>query len=238
MAAFVSRAVYGPPTDGPANGTGFEGSEIPRSGGTITQGSTVDIQIRDARLNEIPVAAAILSRGMRDNPLHVSVFGPEPEDRQRKLENFFRILLGWMPHLPWVGIQHATIVAVCGMGEPGRCQQTFSRNLDIVTRLAHDFGVATTSRALRWFVAWSLRDPKEAHWHLGPVGVDAHLQGRGIGSQLIGEWCKLLDAHRAVGYLETDKAVNVGFYRKFGFETISERKVLGKPNWFMWRAAR
>jgi len=198
----------------------------------------VDIEIRDARPQEIPVAAAVLSRSMRDNPLHLSVFGPAPEERQRKLEHFFRILLGWMPHRPWVGVLQGTIVAVCGMGEPGRCQPTFLQNLDIVTRLANHFGVATTSRTLRWFVAWSLRDPKDAHWHLGPVGVDADLQGRGIGSQFIGEWCKLLDSHRGTGYLETDKAVNVRFYRKFGFETISEAKVLGTPNWFMLRSAR
>ena len=198
----------------------------------------VHIEIREVRHHEMPVAAAVLSRGMRDNPLHLSVFGPAPEERQRKLEHFFRILLGWMPHQPWVGILHGTIVTVCGMGEPGRCQPTLSQNLDIVTRLVNHFGVATTLRALRWFVAWNFRDPQEAHWHLGPVCVDAHLQGRGIGSQLIGEWCKLLDAHRGVGYLETDKAINVDFYRKFGFETISEAKVLGTHNWFMLRTAR
>jgi GNAT superfamily N-acetyltransferase len=198
----------------------------------------VEIEIRDARPYELPVAAAVLSRGMRDNPLHLSVLGPEPEDRQKKLEHFFHILLAWMPHALWVGILHGTIVAVCGMSEPGRCQPTFSQKLNIVTRLAHHFGVASTLRALRWFGEWGLRDPKEAHWHLGPVGVDAHLQGQGIGSQLIGEWCKLLDAHRAAGYLETDKGVNAGFYEKFGFETISEAKVLGTPNWFMLRAAR
>ncbi len=130
------------------------------------------------------------------------------------------------------------MVAVCGMGEPGRCQPTFSQNLHIVTRLAHHFGIASTSRALRWFVAWSLRDPKEEHWHLGPLGVDAHLQGQGIGSQLIGEWCKLADERRAAGYLETDKAANIGFYKNFGFETISEARILGTRNWFMWRAPR
>ncbi len=54
----------------------------------------VDIEIRDALPHEVPVAAAVLSRGMRDNPLHLSVFGPEPEERQRKLEQFFSHPLG------------------------------------------------------------------------------------------------------------------------------------------------
>ncbi len=197
-----------------------------------------DIEIREARPHELSVAATVLSKGMRDNPLHLSVFGPDPDERQRKLERFFRSFLDWMPHAPWVGIQHGTIVVVCGMGEPGRCQPPFSQTLRIVTGLARASGLCPTFRALRWFVEWRLRDPKEAHWHLGPVGVDAHLKHRGIGSQLMGEWCKLLDVHRASGYLETDKGVNVGFYKKFGFETISEAKVLGTSNWFMSRTAR
>jgi ribosomal protein S18 acetylase RimI-like enzyme len=198
----------------------------------------VDIEIRDARSDEIPVAAALLSRAMRDNPLHLSVFGPEAEERQQKLEHFFRIMLAWMPRAPWVGIHQGTIVAVCGMGEPGRCQPTLAQKSNLVIRLAQHLGVARTARALRWFGEWGWRDPQEAHWHLGPIGVDAHLQGRGIGSQLMEEWCRLLDAHRAAGYLETDKRVNARFYKKFGFQTIAEAKVLGTTNWFMLRAAR
>jgi GNAT superfamily N-acetyltransferase len=198
----------------------------------------VDLEIREARPHELSATAAVLSRGMRDNPLHVAVFGPEPEERERKLEHFFRILLAWMPRPPWIGVQHGIIVAVCGMGELGRCQPTFPQKLNILLRLAHTCGVASTLRALRWLGEWSLRDPKEAHWHLGPLCVDATLQGRGIGSRLIGEWCKLLDAHRAAGYLETDKEYNADFYKKFDFETIAEAKILGTPNWFMWRGAK
>jgi len=207
-------------------------------GETVGPGSLVDLEIRDARPHELSVVAAVLSRGMRDNPLHLAVFGPEPEERQRKLENFFRILLAWMPHSPWVAVRQGTIVAVCGMGGPGRCQPTSSQKVSIVTQLALTCGVAPTLRALRWLGEWSLRDPKEAHWHLGPLCVDAPLQGRGIGSRLIGEWCKLLDAHRAAGYLETDKEINVDVYKKFGFETIAEAKILGTPNRFMWRGAK
>jgi len=38
-------------------------------------------------------------------------------------------------------------------------------------------------RVLRWARAWVRRDPSAAHWHLGPVAVDAHVPGRGIGGQ-------------------------------------------------------
>lgn len=99
------------------------------------------------------------------------------------------------------------------------------------------------------FAARCLSWPAQAGWRsrFGAVGracngrpgpASSQLQGRGIGSQLIGEWCKLLDAHRVTGYLETDKGVNVGFFKKFGFETVSEAKVLGTRNWFMLRDAK
>jgi ribosomal protein S18 acetylase RimI-like enzyme len=208
---------------------------MPLSRETIESGTGVDIEIRDACPHELAVVATVLSRAMRDNPLHLSVFGPEQQERERKLKNFFGILLSWMPHPPWVGIHNGTIVAVCAMGEPGGCQPIFPQKLKIVRRLAQTCGVVSTSRALRWFGAWSLRDPKEAHWHLGPVGVEPHLQGKGIGTKLIGEWCKLLDSHRAAGYLETDKGYTANFYKKFGFETVSEAEVLGTLNWFMLR---
>jgi hypothetical protein len=41
-----------------------------------------------------------------------------------------------------------------------------------------------------------------------------------------------------MGYLETDQAENVEFYRRFGFELTNEASVLGVPNFYMRRAAR
>jgi hypothetical protein len=51
-------------------------------------------------------------------------------------------------------------------------------------------------------------------------------------------FCAQMDESRMVSYLETDKAENVGFYRKFGFGVVGEGNVLGVPNWFMLRPAR
>jgi GNAT superfamily N-acetyltransferase len=84
---------------------------------------------------------------------------------------------------------------------------------------------------------WKKHDLSEAHWHLGPVAVDAHLQKTGIGSAMMAEYCARIDLARGVGYLETDKEVNVRFYEKFGFQTIAESTVLDIPNWFMRRPA-
>ena len=90
---------------------------------------------------------------------------------------------------------------------------------------------------VRWVDTWAKRDPAEPHAHLGPLAVDAHLQGRGIGSRILAEHCGRLDAQATLGYLETDKPENVRLYERFGFLVVAEAPVLGVPNWFMRREA-
>lgn len=195
------------------------------------------MEIRDAKPHERAPAAALLARAMRDNPLHRAVFGPRPEARSAQLERFFGILLGSVVDPLWVGIEQGTLVAVCGMAAPGHCQPSLARLARILPRLTLGCGAGATARALVWFVTWNRHDPKEKHWHLGPIGVDAHRQGRGIGSEVLEVWCRFCDGERSAAYLETDKEMNVGLYRRFGFEVVAEARILGVPNWFMWRTA-
>jgi predicted N-acetyltransferase YhbS len=75
----------------------------------------------------------------------------------------------------------------------------------------------------------------QRHWHLGPVAVDAHLQGMGVGSKLMRVFCAKMVAAGEVAYLGTDKPVNVRFYERFGREVVGEEEVLGNSNWFMLR---
>jgi len=94
-----------------------------------------------------------------------------------------------------------------------------------------------TVSLLRWTRAWASEDPQEAHWHLGPVAVDRHLQGHGIGTALLRTCCAGMDGRGSAVYLEADQAANVTFYERFGFRTLRQCPVLGVPNWFMLRAA-
>jgi predicted N-acetyltransferase YhbS len=72
---------------------------------------------------------------------------------------------------------------------------------------------------------------------LGPVAVDANLRGKGIGGELVADFCARVDAAGLIAYLETDKKENVAFYEKFGFVVTTKSSVLGVPNWFMTRRA-
>ncbi len=128
------------------------------------------------------------------------------------------------------------LVGVSGTVPPRRCQLSTGEKLKVLPVLLGGSGVRSTLRVIRWVGDWSRCDPKRAHWHLGPVGVERHLQGQGIGSALLGVFCRRLDETRFVAYLETDKRENVAFYERFGFEVVGEHKVLGVQNWFMLRS--
>jgi len=86
--------------------------------------------------------------------------------------------------------------------------------------------------------AWAKYDPAEPHSHLGPVAVDPELQGRGVGSMLLAEYCQRLDQRTMLSYLETDKPENVRLYQRFGYHVTAEAEVLGVTSWFMTRVPK
>jgi ribosomal protein S18 acetylase RimI-like enzyme len=196
--------------------------------------------IRELGPADLPSAVGIVARGMRDNPLHIAALGEDIEVRGERLIRMFTVAL---PLIYSKGVllgafEGDTLVGIAGMIAPGHCQPTWSEKLSLMPRLMPAVGSGAFARVGRWMSAWAEHDPGQPHWHLGPVAVDAHLQGRGIGCLLMKEYCARLDRLHVAGYLETDKDINVRFYERFGFETVASAPVLNVPNWFMKRRAR
>jgi ribosomal protein S18 acetylase RimI-like enzyme len=173
---------------------------------------------------------------MRDNPLHVAAFGEDPERRRRK----FRGLLSAMfsvkdfSHTLVVRREDGVVVGVCGMMPPGNCLPDLGQRLRLLPTLL-SVGPRVAGRVMRWMGVWEKHDPEERHWHLGPLAVDAHLQGMGVGSRLMQVFCAQMDAACEDAYLETDKPENARFYERFRFEVVGEQEVLGVTNYFMLR---
>ena len=195
------------------------------------------VSVHDLPPDRVTEAIGVLSRGMRDNPLHVAAFGDDPERRRRGLQRifaaFFRVMTA---QAPLCAVAGERIVGVTGVAPPGTCQPTSTQRLRMAPAVLA-LGPVKTGRVVRWVDTWAKRDPAEPHAHLGPLAVDAHLQGRGIGSRILAEHCGRLDAQATLGYLETDKPENVRLYERFGFLVVAEAPVLGVPNWFMRREA-
>ena len=198
------------------------------------------LEIRAIAPSEMNGAAAVLARGMRDNPLHMRAFGEDPGRREVALATMFEPLLHqYLSKGVILGaFDSGTLVGVCGMVEPGRCQATTIERLRLLPALLAGGGLRSTLRLVRWVSHWSRYDPNTAHWHLGPVAVDRHLQGEGVGSSLMRQFCERMDAEPSMAYLETDRAENVPFYERFGFGVTGQDQVLGVPNWFMTRGAQ
>ena len=180
----------------------------------------------------------VLSRGMRDNPVHVAAFGDDPEIRRRQFRKLVAAMFSVsdLSHALVARREDGVVVGVCGMMPPGNCLPGLGQQLRMLPTLL-SLGPRAAGRVMRWVGAWRRHDPKERHWHLGPLAVDAHLQGEGVGSRMMQVFCARMDAAGEDAYLETDKPINVRFYERFGFEVVGEEDVLGVPNWFMLRRA-
>ena len=195
------------------------------------------LTVRELGQGDLAEVVAVLARGMRDNPLHISAFGYDGKTRAARLARLFALA---MPMILRKGVllgafADGALVGVAGMVPPGRCRPTLMENRRLLPRMLPAVGLTAFGRVGRWLAAWGAHDIVEPHWHLGPVAVDAHLQGQGIGSALMAEYCARLDQLSGIGYLETDKRQNVAFYEKFGFRIVAEAPVLETPNWFMRR---
>jgi ribosomal protein S18 acetylase RimI-like enzyme len=193
------------------------------------------IETRDLLAADLDEAIGVVARGMRDNPLHVAAYGLDPGRRlkchARLTRAFFEV---FTDQQPICAVREGRIVGLTGAAPPGNCQPTAVQRLKLVPALLV-LGPRTAARVGSWMNTWAKHDPAEPHVHLGPLAVDAPLQGHGIGTEIMREHCRRLDDSGVVGYLETDKPDNVRFYERFGYEVMGEGAVIGVRNWFMRR---
>jgi GNAT superfamily N-acetyltransferase len=192
------------------------------------------VEVRDVRASETP-AVALLARGMRDNPLNVAVYGSDPARRQRSVERTFSTLFRVSDaQQPICALDGGTLVAVTGVAPAGSCQPSMLQRLRSLPSMiaigpwpgrASSQGACCLGRAR----------PRSAALPPRSLAVDPHLQGRGIGSQIMNEYWRRLDVSGEAGYLETDKQENVPFYERDGYAVIDRADVIGVPNWFMIR---
>ena len=199
------------------------------------------LMLRELQWAELGEAALVLSRGMCDNPANIRAFAMQDAgSRSRALAQFFRpVLHGLYKRGSIIGaFQSGMLAGVSCMARPGGCQPTAFEKMRMLPSVILGNPLATTLRVLTWTGQWARRDPAEAHWHLGPLAVDSHLQRQGIGRAMLADFCARVDEHRALSYLETDKIENVGFYEIFGFTVTAKAEVLGMPNWFMSRPSQ
>ena len=81
--------------------------------------------------------------------------------------------------------------------------------------------------------------PGYPHWYLPWFGVEAALQGKGLGGQLMKACLGVVDASHLPAYLETPNPRTISFYERHGFEVTGEAQAGAcPPIAFMLRAPR
>lgn len=71
--------------------------------------------------------------------------------------------------------------------------------------------------------------PKEPHWYLAMVGVDACCQGQGYGSTLIQPILKECDRNKQIAYLESSSPGSASLYQRLGFEVLETIQIDDSP---------
>ena len=66
-------------------------------------------------------------------------------------------------------------------------------------------------------------------WYLFNLSIKKDAQGKGIASKLMRPMLQFCDDERMVAYLETNKEANVGLYRHYGFELMTEELIPNTP---------
>jgi predicted N-acetyltransferase YhbS len=177
---------------------------------------------------DIPEAARVLSLAMVSCPIHVAVFQGQGDEVRRVQESMFARLLRHNPGLVFVGKLDGQVIGVLRMKSCKGGQASFPDADEDAFR-------DTASRLEYWQTMWEYHDPREPHWHLGPVGVAPPLQGRGMGTALMERFCHEVDARQGAAFLDTDQSRSVCFYQRFGFRVVDEIDIFEVRNYFMWR---
>ena len=179
-------------------------------------------------ISELKASARVLSDAMLDAKLHVAVLQGCGEKERREIEKMFRDLFTNLPGIIFLAKEKQQIVGVMRMKS---CEGF--KPVD-APRDPEDENDSEWRKSV-WHTEWALHEPKNQHWHLGPIGILPSHQGLGIGSRLMKRFCREVDACRAEAYLETDVDKNVRFYEKFGFQVVAESEIFSVKNRYMLR---
>jgi GNAT superfamily N-acetyltransferase len=159
------------------------------------------IVVGDTRPDEIADAIAVAARAMSTSPMAVAVIGGDQERCRHHLHRFFTRLYKLAANQrPLVARLDGRVIASTNDLVGGACRAgTFDKLRSLPALLMT--GPRSAYRAGQWFEDWEHRDPDRPHAHYGPFGVEPEFQGQGIGSLVMREYCRRLDANGEASYL-------------------------------------
>ena len=189
--------------------------------------------------SELDLAADVLARAFRDNPLNRAVIRAGEARRECANRAGVRAYLPLARERAFVTVARADAapLGVLVATPPWRWPLPPPGPLGML-RLLFGQGLGV---ARRWSeVSRRLREhhPGQPHWYLATLGVEPACWGRGTGRALLADLVAKVDADATGAYLETDRPELERYYRGVGFEVRERIQVYGVPVLLMERPAR
>ncbi len=190
--------------------------------------------VRKVVSSDVPDVVAMLVRAFADDPIANFMFAGSRR-RARGLHSFFSIQLR-RQYQPEGHVYTTDGCAGAALwGPPDRVRHPLLELFQLLPTAPY-LASSHVHRAFQLLFDVDGLHPKEPHWYLATLGTEPSMQGKGIGSALLGDVLARADEEGVPAYLESSKERNVPFYARSGFEVSGEVEVPGSPRiWRMWR---
>jgi ribosomal protein S18 acetylase RimI-like enzyme len=193
------------------------------------------IQIRPMSAGDMDAACELIGLAFADNPNTLGVAGGNQAKARQMTQAAVRVAkLGRKYSNVLIAEDGGRLVGVLNAVDWPHCQMSAGEKLKTVLVVLPAMGLALATQ-LKISNAWAKRDPRQPHWHLGPIAVRPEVQGSGVGKAMLASFLAMADEQTLPAYLETDVDRNVALYEKFGFKVIARETLMGIDNRFMWR---
>jgi ribosomal protein S18 acetylase RimI-like enzyme len=191
---------------------------------------SVETGLRHATADDTSRLKTVLAEAFFDDPI-LGWLMPEDGKRLERLRRYFGIELR---HLALARGRVWTTSDLAGAAlslPPGRWRSP----LRVTLLEGSAFGLHV-ARAARLGAAIEWRHVHGPHYYVRDVGVLPNMQGRGLGSALMGPTLERCDRERLPAYLEASSEQSAALYERLGFRHTRELRVWGSPPlWLMLR---
>jgi GNAT superfamily N-acetyltransferase len=186
--------------------------------------------LRHATAQDIPRLKKVMAEAFLDDPV-LGWLMPEDSKRLTRLRRYFEIELRHLA-LPRGRVWTTSDLAGAALSlPPGKWRSP----LRVTLLEGSAFGLHL-SRAARLGAAIEWRHMHGPHYYVRDVGVLPNMQGRGLGSALMGPTLERCDREGVPAYIEASSERSATLYERLGFQHTRELRVGSSPPlWLMRR---
>jgi GNAT superfamily N-acetyltransferase len=194
-----------------------------------------DPRLRPAGVDDVQRLKTVLAEAFFDDPVF-SWLMPEDGKRLARLRRYFGI------DLRNFALPHGHVWTTGDLTGAALSLPPGAWRVPPLTTLLHGraFGIhlpraARMGATMEWRHARELRGP---HYYVRDIGVRPDMQGRGLGSVLMGPTLERCDREGLPAYIEASSERSAALYERLGFRHVKELHVgTSPPLWLMIRPA-